>query len=77
MELRVCMLIVYSLVCVTVKVCKGCNMSRCLFNVYTDAVMKEVKMGMGRMGVRFLEEGEIEDNLFSCMQMTWFCMVSR
>ena len=29
-------------------------MSSWLFNVYMDAVMKEVKM---RMGVRFLEEG--------------------
>ena len=28
-----------------------------LFNVYMDAVMKEVKMGMGRSGVRFMEEG--------------------
>ena len=27
------------------------------FNVYMDAVMKEVKMGMGRMGMRFQEEG--------------------
>ena len=28
-----------------------------LFNVYMDAVMKEVKIGMGRRGVRFQEEG--------------------
>ena len=28
-----------------------------LFNGYMDAVMKEVKMCMGRMGVRFLKEG--------------------
>ena len=27
------------------------------YNMYMDAVMKEVKMGTGRMGVRFLEEG--------------------
>ena len=32
-------------------------MSPCLFNVYMDAVMKEVKMGMERRGVRFKEEG--------------------
>ena len=32
-------------------------MSPCLFNVYMDAVMTEVKMGMGRNGVRLLEEG--------------------
>ena len=31
-----------------------CIMSPWLFNVYMDAVMKEVKMGMGRKGVRFL-----------------------
>ena len=35
----------------------GCIMSPWLFNVYMDAVMKEVKMGMGRRGVRFLEDG--------------------
>ena len=28
-----------------------------LFNKYMDAVMKEMKMGMGKMGVRFLKEG--------------------
>ena len=28
-----------------------------LFNVYIDAVMKEVKVGIGRMGLTFLEEG--------------------
>ena len=27
-----------------------------LFNVYMDAVMKEVKIGMESMGVRFMEE---------------------
>ena len=30
-------------------------MSPWLFNVYMDGVMKEVKMGMGRRGVSFLE----------------------
>ena len=34
----------------------GYNMSPWLFNVYMDGVMKKVKMGMGRMGVRFLEK---------------------
>ena len=29
-----------------------------IFNVYTDAAMKEVKMGIRRIGVRFLEEGK-------------------
>ena len=33
-------------------------MSPWLFNVYIDTVMKEVKMGMGRMRMRFLEEGK-------------------
>ena len=32
-------------------------MSLWMFKVYMDAVVKEVKMGMGRRGVRFLEEG--------------------
>ena len=32
-------------------------MSPWLFNVYMDAVMKKVKVGMGKRGVRFLEEG--------------------
>ena len=31
-------------------------MSPWLFNVYMDGVMKEVKMGMGRRGVSFLED---------------------
>ena len=62
MELSVCIMIVQ-----TVKGCEsewfridsgvrqGCIMSPWLFNVYMDRVMKEVKMGMGRNGVRFLE----------------------
>ena len=29
---------------------QGCIMSSCLFNVFMDAVIKEVKMGMGRRG---------------------------
>ena len=33
-----------------------CIMSPWLFNVYMDAVVKGVKMGMGRRGVRFQEE---------------------
>ena len=28
-----------------------------MFNVYMDAVIKDVKMGMERRGVRFLEDG--------------------
>ena len=37
---------------------QGCIMSAWLFNVYMDGVMKEVKMGMGRRGVSFLEDGK-------------------
>ena len=36
---------------------QGCIMSPWLFNVNMDVVMKEVKMGMERRGVRFQEEG--------------------
>ena len=32
-------------------------MSSWLFNVYMDAMMKEVKIGIGRKRVKFLEEG--------------------
>ena len=35
---------------------QGCFMSSCLFIVYMDGEM-EVKMGMGKRGVRFLEDG--------------------
>ena len=36
---------------------QGCIMYPWLFNVYMVPVMKEVKMRMGRKGVRFQEEG--------------------
>ena len=39
------------------RVRQGCTMSPWPFNAYLDGVMKEVKMGMGRRGVRFLEDG--------------------
>ena len=39
------------------RVRQGCIISLWLFNIYIDGVMKEVKMGMGRRGVRFLEDG--------------------
>ena len=39
------------------RVGEGCIMSPWLFNVYMDAVMKEVKKGIGRREVRFMEEG--------------------
>ena len=56
---------------------QGCVMSPWLFNVYMDAVMKEVKMGMRRKRVRFLEEKGNGDSLNSCIQMSWLCVVSR
>ena len=34
---------------------QGCIMSPWLFNEYVDAGMKEVKMEIGRIGMRFLE----------------------
>ena len=34
-------------------------MSPWLFNVYMDAVMKELKMGMERREVRFQEQGRV------------------
>ena len=36
---------------------QGCIMSPWLFNVYMDAMMKEVKMEMGRRRARFQDEG--------------------
>ena len=36
---------------------QGCVMFLWLFNLYMDGVMEEVKMGMGRRGVRLLEDG--------------------
>ena len=35
----------------------GCIMSHWLFNVYMDALMETMKMGMGRRRVRFLRGG--------------------
>ena len=66
-------------------------MSPWLFNVYMDGVMKEVKMGMGRKGVRFLDDGRewklpgllYEDNLVLCgeleedLMVGWFAEVCR
>ena len=49
---------------------QGSIMSSFLFNVFMDAMMKEVKMGMGR-------RGESGDYLASYIQMTWLYVVSR
>ena len=58
-----------SLVCVELKVGEstcfrndsfvrhGCIMSRWIFNACMDSVMKEVKVGLGKVGVEFLKEG--------------------
>ena len=45
---------------------QGCIMAPWLFNVYMDAIMKEVKMGMRR-------RGESGDCLASCIQITILC----
>ena len=68
-------------------------MSPWLFNVYMDGVMKEVKMGMGRRGVRSLEDWRqwklpgllYADDLVLCsdseedlkMMVGWFAEVCR
>ena len=52
----------------------GCITSPWLFNVYMDVVMKELKMGMGRLGLSFLKDGRewrlhsllYADNLVLC-----------
>ena len=36
---------------------QGCIMFPWIFNVYMDGEMEGVKMGMGRRGVSFLEDG--------------------
>ena len=47
---------------------QGCTLFPYFFNVYKDAVMKEVKMGMGRMGVDAWRRGESGDFLaFVCI----------
>ena len=68
-------------------------MSPWLFNVYMDGVMKEVKMGIGRRGVSFLEDGRewrvagllYADDLVLCgeseeglrVMVGWFAEVCR
>ena len=45
-----------------------------VFYVYMDEVMKDVKMGMGRMGVRFLEKGRewrLPDLLYADDLILW------
>ena len=53
---------------------QGCVVSPWFFNVYMDVVMKKVKIGIGRIGVKFLEKGRewrlvdlfYEDDLVLC-----------
>ena len=42
----------------------GCIMLPWLFNVYMDVVMKEMKVGMEGMGMRFLGEGRLPGLLY-------------
>ena len=51
-------------------------MSPWLFNVYMDAVLKEVKGGMGKMVVRFQEEGR-EWRLFGLLCYYLFRSITR
>ena len=53
-------IIIYSFIRINSGVKHGCIMSPWLFYVYMDAVMKEVKWGMGMRVVRFEEEEEEE-----------------
>ena len=46
-----------SLACVRVKGSESERVRIRLFTVHMHGVMKKVKMGMGRRGVRFIEEG--------------------
>ena len=43
---------------------QGYVMFSSLFNAYMDAVMKEVKMGMGRRGMKFLEDERLSGLLY-------------
>ena len=36
---------------------QGCIVSPWLFNVYIDEVMRKAKIGIGRRGVSFMEDG--------------------
>ena len=54
-----------------------CIMSPWVFNVYMNAVMKVLKIGMGKRGMRFQDEGR-EWRLPGLLYADdWFCVVSR
>ena len=53
----------------------GCIMSPWLFNVYMDTSDRG-ENGHREEG-REISEWKSRDCLASCMQITWFCMVSR
>ena len=53
---------------------EGCIMSPWDFNVYMNTVMKDVKMRVGRMEVRFLEEGrEYRLHILLCANYLVLC----
>ena len=56
---------------------QGCIMSPWLFNVYTDAMIKKNGNEDEEGGSEVSGGRESGDGLFSCMQMTWFCVVIR
>ena len=58
---------------------KVCIISPWLFNVYMDGVIKEVKMGMGRRGMRFMEDGRECSNfvLYGKLEEDLRAMVGR
>ena len=54
-------------------------MSPWLVNVYLDAVMQEVKLGMRRRGSEISGRGKRMESAWPLvsMQITWFCVVSQ
>ena len=54
---------------------QGCIMSSWLFNVYMDAVVKEVKKDWKGRELESCKRGENGDYFVSCMQMDWFCVM--
>ena len=52
-------------------------MSLWMFNLYMDGVMREVKVAMGRKGVRFLEDGREWILPVLLHADDWFYVVSR
>ena len=55
---------------------QGCTISPWLFNVYMDAVIKEMKMGKGRREVRFLEEERERERVERTWSLVYRCIGS-